>query len=114
MRFLVDEQLPPALAEWLRLRGHEAKHVRDEGLASASDSAVLEHARQTEAIIITKDEDFVEGARVRPAPAVVWIRIGNSRNEALLHWMEALWPSLERALAAGEGLIELIAGQDCH
>jgi predicted nuclease of predicted toxin-antitoxin system len=27
MRFLIDAQLPPALARWLAERGHEAVHV---------------------------------------------------------------------------------------
>ena len=27
MRFLVDAQLPPALARWLAQEGHEAEHV---------------------------------------------------------------------------------------
>jgi predicted nuclease of predicted toxin-antitoxin system len=32
MRFLVDAQLPPALARWLAAQGHEAAHVGDLGL----------------------------------------------------------------------------------
>ena len=35
MRFLVDAQLPPALADWLVERGYEAKAVRDLGLREA-------------------------------------------------------------------------------
>jgi len=27
MRFLVDAQLPPALARWLAAQGHEAEHA---------------------------------------------------------------------------------------
>jgi len=29
MRFLVDAQLPPALAQWLKERGHDATAARD-------------------------------------------------------------------------------------
>jgi len=32
MRFLVDAQLPPALARTLEAGGHEAEHVADIGL----------------------------------------------------------------------------------
>ncbi|HOY58634.1 MAG TPA: DUF5615 family PIN-like protein [Verrucomicrobiota bacterium] len=28
MRFLIDNQLPSALAHWLRERGHDAEHLR--------------------------------------------------------------------------------------
>lgn len=30
MRFLVDAQLPPALARWLAAKSHETVHVGDE------------------------------------------------------------------------------------
>ena len=41
MRFLVDAQLPPALARWLVERGHDATHVHEIGMAEASDLAIL-------------------------------------------------------------------------
>ena len=58
MKFLVDAQLPPALAHWLREGGHEAEHVEDTGLREANDGAIWAHAVQSGAIIVTKDEDF--------------------------------------------------------
>ena len=30
VRFLIDAQLPPALAQWLKARGHEAKAMRQD------------------------------------------------------------------------------------
>lgn len=39
MRFLVDAQLPPALAKWLVGQGHTASHVLDLALDRASDTA---------------------------------------------------------------------------
>ena len=38
MKFLVDAQLPPMLAEWLRRAGHETKHVQDVDLRDADDA----------------------------------------------------------------------------
>jgi predicted nuclease of predicted toxin-antitoxin system len=35
MKFLIDAQLPPALCEWLRARGHEADHVADLGMIAS-------------------------------------------------------------------------------
>jgi predicted nuclease of predicted toxin-antitoxin system len=58
MRFLVDAQLPPALARILSAKGFEAEHVFDVALGAADDSAVWQHATATQAVIITKDEDF--------------------------------------------------------
>ena len=40
MKFLVDAQLPPALAYWLREAGHEAAHLEDVGLLHAPDGAI--------------------------------------------------------------------------
>lgn len=60
MRFLVDGQLPPALARWLVARGHAAEHVGDVGMQTASDSAVWDYALGESAAIITKDEDFAQ------------------------------------------------------
>ena len=60
MRFLVDAQLPPALARWLAAQGHEAEHVVDCELAQASDPAIWDYAISVGAIIVTKDEDFAQ------------------------------------------------------
>ena len=38
MKFIVDAQLPPALARWLREQGHQAEHVAEAGLREAEDS----------------------------------------------------------------------------
>ena len=59
MRFLVDDQLPAALARWLAANGHEAAHVMDIGLTGATDRVIWEEVRRTAAVIVTKDEDFL-------------------------------------------------------
>ena len=38
MRFIVDAQLPPALARVLAAHGHDSKHVADIGMKEAEDS----------------------------------------------------------------------------
>jgi predicted nuclease of predicted toxin-antitoxin system len=40
MRFLIDAQLPPALARLLTARGHTAEHVADIDLRHAEDSLI--------------------------------------------------------------------------
>jgi predicted nuclease of predicted toxin-antitoxin system len=44
MRFLLDMNLPPALAEWLRSEGHDAVHIREIGLAHLPDREVFARA----------------------------------------------------------------------
>jgi uncharacterized protein (DUF433 family) len=59
VRFLVDAQLPPALAHHLVELGHEAVHVGDVGLLAARDQDIWRHALAIGAVLVTKDEDFV-------------------------------------------------------
>jgi predicted nuclease of predicted toxin-antitoxin system len=59
VKFLVDANLPPALAQWLAAEGHEAQHVADLGMEAMPDREIWKHARDSDACIVTKDEDFV-------------------------------------------------------
>ncbi len=76
MRFLVDANLPPALARFLEESGHHAEHVEDIGLRHAKDTPIWDYAIEHNAVVITKDEDFEERLNRRPeiAPSIVWIR----------------------------------------
>lgn len=108
MKFLVDAQLPPTLAESLRSKGHEASHVADFGLESADDEAVWNQAKKSASVIITKDEDFKDRVLLSESgAAVVLIRVGNCSNRALLHWFAPVLPGILERLKAGERLIEL-------
>ena len=42
MKFLIDAQLPPALCRWLETRGHEAEHVFELGMGTATDAEIAE------------------------------------------------------------------------
>lgn len=109
MRFVVDAQLPPALARWLESKGHEAQHVYDIGLIEASDRDIWAQAGETGATIVTKDEDFVTLLTTRPNGAtVVWLRVGNTTRPALLTWFEKVLPEIESALSSGESLVEVV------
>lgn len=108
MTFLVDAQLPPELARWILARGQRAIHVADVGLLKADDRALWEYARQHEATMISKDEDFVDRWLMDESPvALIWVRKGNCSNRLLLAWFEPLWPDVLARLEQGERLIEL-------
>ena len=55
MKFLIDAQLPPALAEWLRQAGYESQSVRDAGLRDAEDFMIWQYAQTHGWVILTKD-----------------------------------------------------------
>jgi len=108
MRFVVDAQLPPALARMITELGHEAEHVADIGLRDADDSPIWAYAMRQQAIVITKDEDFPHRFRQGgQSPVIVWLRIGNTSRRALLAWFRPLLPQIEALLENGERLIEV-------
>lgn len=108
MRFLVDAQLPPALARWLAANGHEAAHVGDLGMQAASDAAIWDHAVASNAAIITKDDDFAQRKVLgENGPVVIWIRLPNTRRRDLIAWFETVLPNVLVALAHRETLIEV-------
>ena len=108
MRFLVDAQLPPALALWLRQAGHEAQHVEDIELREAEDSDIWRYTLEHQAILITKDEDFFERARqATSAPVIVWLRIGNVSNRALRQWFLPQFPQILAWIEQGARVLEI-------
>ena len=108
MRFIVDAQLPPSLAQWLRDQGEDAVAVRDVNLRDADDRDIWKYASQWDAVIVTKDEDFASLARRDAAgPQVLWVRTGNIARAALLTTFEHAWGRLLPALQAGVRVVDL-------
>lgn len=109
MRFLIDAQLPPGLARHLNALGHEAVHVAHIALATASDSKIWEQAIASDAVLITKDEDFVTMRALsrRGGPAIVWLRVGNTTTGALIALLNSVLPDIVRAVERGETVIQI-------
>lgn len=107
-RFIVDAQLPPALARWLAANGHEAEHVYDFGGDGTTDTEIWNRAKNSGAVILSKDEDFpLRALRDSSGPSVVWVRVGNTRRAALLDRFVELMPQLLVALDRGERVVEI-------
>lgn len=108
MRFLIDAQLPPALARWIAAQGFDAEHVADLGLEAAKDRVVWNYADRQGGIIISKDEDFAQRrALAAGGPAIVWLRVGNTRRHELLRWFATIFPRALAALERGDTLVEI-------
>jgi len=58
LRLLVDEDLPRSLAPALRLAGHVAADVRDEGLRGQSDATIFQFAQERNFAVLTGDVEF--------------------------------------------------------
>jgi predicted nuclease of predicted toxin-antitoxin system len=108
MLFLLDEQLPIFLCAWIRSQGHSALHVDELRLSASEDHDVWSAARRLADALITKDQDFISiRTRATEGPAVVWLRVGNATNPALLSWIESRFPAVVAAIEAGETIIEV-------
>lgn len=109
MTIWLDNQLPPALAAWIRATfSIECLPVRDLNLQRASDSEIFEAARLAKVVVMTKDADFVELLEQHGAPPqVVLVTCGNTSNVRLQTLVEAAWPSIAAMLGQGEALVEL-------
>lgn len=108
LRFLIDAQLPPALAGRLSAQGFKAEHVNRIGLGGADDARIWSYAVEHRAVLITKDGDFVALARrSRTGPQVVWVRLGNVTNRALWSALQRVLSEIVDALNSGDRVIEL-------
>lgn len=104
----IDAQLPPALADWLVAWGAPSRHVADLNLLTAPDNGIFAAARAAGAVVVTKDEDFVQLLEAHgPPPQVDWVTVGNVRNVRLRALFAQHWPAIRRQLAAGEPMVEL-------
>ena len=60
MTIWVDAQLSPAIAVWIKDNlDVEAFALRDIGLRDEEDEEIFQKAKEANAIVITKDSDFV-------------------------------------------------------
>ena len=109
MKFWVDAQLSPALAPWLRdTFAVEAFSVRWLGLQHADDEVIFAAARETKAVVITKDRDFVHLLeRHGPPPRLIWVTCGNTSNAQMRKILRQTFPEALLLLQAGESLVEI-------
>ena len=76
MKFLLDANLSPRVAEALKTGDTDCIHVADVGLATASDEVTFDYAADNDFVIITADSDFPMLLALRnvSAPSVVHLR----------------------------------------
>ncbi len=105
----LDAQLPPSLAAWSATTFHvEARAICDLGLRDSQDSPIFQAARAADAVVMTKDRDFVElQERLGTPPKVLWLTCGNTSNARLREILILALPPASARLEGGESLIEI-------
>ncbi len=108
MKLLIDHQLPSALAAFLRRRGHDCTHVANIGLSEAADVVIWDRAERDRAVLVSKDEDFlILVSRPASTGQLVWVRLGNCRNVALLAAFDRVHDRMIAAMASGRRVFEV-------
>jgi predicted nuclease of predicted toxin-antitoxin system len=96
----IDAQLSPALAPWISARWL--------GLTRATDRQIFEAARKANAVVMTKDGDFVRLLELHgPPPQVIWVTLGNTANARLREVCSRKLSSALQLLQSGEALVEI-------
>lgn len=108
MRIWIDAQMSPAIASWITNNyAVTAVPIRDLGLREATDKGIFDAARQENAVVMSKDSDFVLLLdRFGPPPQVIWITCGNTSNARL---KEILTNTPLELIERGEQLVEISA-----
>ena len=121
MKFLIDEDLSPKVAERLRIEGGlDVIHVRERDLLGKPDPIILQRAYEEDRILVTANvKDFQRLARARELhPGIVLVLAGFlSRDEQLALMYKAV-AELEQELLEGKDMInrvlEIDANGECN
>jgi len=92
MKFLADMGISPGTVDFLRSMGHDAAHLREEGLERLPNSAILEKARSEGRVLLTHDLDFGEliAASGAALPSVIVFRLRDMRPANVNHHLRAI------------------------
>jgi predicted nuclease of predicted toxin-antitoxin system len=103
MRFLADMGVSMRAVEWLRSSGHDATHLRDEGLQKSPNGEIFQKAIRENRIVLTFDLDFgeiVAGSR-GGSVGVILFRLRNTRAGFLIQRLKSVLEQSAEELAQG-------------
>lgn len=110
MTIWIDAQLSPSLALWINenFEGINAQSVRALGLRDASDKDIFQKAKDSNVIIMSKDDDFARLLdSMGPPPAIIWITCGNSSNAKMRELLSRYLLLALKMIRTGETLVEI-------
>ena len=107
MKFKVDENLPAELRDDLRVAGHVAETIPEEGLAGAPDGVILEHVRREGYTLLTMDKGIAD---VRAYPpdryaGIVLFRCSTSGRGAVRAFVRRHLPAILQTDLAGHLMV---------
>jgi predicted nuclease of predicted toxin-antitoxin system len=103
VRFLADMCVDVRIVKWLRQNGHDATHLRDQGLHRIPNGDIFEKAIREDRVVITFDLDFGEIAALTESrkASVILFRLKNTRTPHVIERLSSVIESLPDALKRG-------------
>jgi len=110
MKLWIDAQLSPAIAAWINrtFDDVEAESVRALGLRDATDPEIFEEAKKLDAVVMSKDDDFIQLIEQRGTPPkLIWITCGNTSNARMREILSTALLKAIELLQSGEKIVEI-------
>jgi predicted nuclease of predicted toxin-antitoxin system len=109
MTIWIDAQLSPAISIWIESNFDvRAFALRDLGLRDAEDEEIFLAAKKADAVVMTKDSDFVSLLdRFGSPPKIIWLTCGNTSNENLKIILSKTLQDAVDLLNNGEEIVEI-------
>ncbi len=103
IRFLLDMGLAQSTSEFLRSRGHDVVHLRDQGLERLPDDRIVAKAQEEERTIITHDLDFgrIVALSGNTVPSIVTLRLTNMTPTKVNTALDAVLNETAKSLDRG-------------
>ena len=103
MKFLADMGLARSTVAFLHAQGHDAVHLRDQGLQRLEDDEIIEKARNEGRVVLTHDLDFGRIIAVSRAtvPSVITFRLDDMRPAQVNHYLAEVLAHFTGQLEAG-------------
>lgn len=102
IRFLLDMGIAQSTGQYLKSKGHDVVHLREQGLERLPDDRIVAKAKEEERTIVTHDLDFgrIVALSGRSVPSIVTLRLSDMTprqvNTALEIVLREATLSLER------------------
>ena len=101
MKFLIDENLPPALAELFQSHGLAAYHINSfkrKHREMVKDHQIRRLALYNDYVIVTRDDDFVKSYVDRKVPDKMIFVFGMHTKNELLNRMDEIMDQLKQLI----------------
>ena len=103
MKFLLDMGLARSKAEFLHTQGHEAVHLREQGLQRLEDTQIVQKALAEDRVILTHDLDLGQIVALSRGhfPSIITFRLDDMQPVQVHHYLTEVLTHFAEKLETG-------------